>query len=112
MVAPVRCGPVDRAHLDGHRAGDRQDGANGGRRLEGLVREQPVEADGDAETAERVQAQRDRGVGAVEASPPQRPDRHADPDERDHRDEEQAEAMLGETLAVQDGDALDARRLP
>ncbi len=84
VVLAVVGDPVRQRPLDGHRAEHREHVADRLARLQGVVREQAVVADRDAETGEQVQRGHHREVGGADAVTPQ--DRHGDA-EGDERQE-------------------------
>jgi hypothetical protein len=82
VLAVVRH-PVDHAALQRHRAEDRQRVAQPWARLEGAVREQAVEADGDAQRGQQVHDGEYRQVAHAQEAVPQEHRRRDHAEERD-----------------------------
>jgi hypothetical protein len=93
VVLAVVCDPVQQRPLDGHRAehGERVLDRLG--RLEGAVREHPVEADGHAESGQHVHDGKDGQVGRADDAVPQQQDRGDRAGER-QRHGDQVHALL------------------
>ncbi len=88
VVPPVQGDPLQERPLDRHRAEDGQDDLDDRVGLEGPVGEQPVEADGDAQGSQDVQAQQQPQFDPAEAPAPEAEDGGPQADKRqDDREE-------------------------
>jgi hypothetical protein len=85
--------PADHGPLHGHRAEHREAVADRAIGLVRAVREEPVEADRDAESRQRIPDREDRQVAPGDVAAPEEEDRSKEPGER-NRDPDQVRNLL------------------
>ena len=84
LVATMLGDPAEDRTLHGHRTECRENEPEDGVGFETLVREEPVEADGDADGREEVHSDQQAEIDPAETPAPKGGDGHAEPDEWKH----------------------------